>query len=99
MTLRLAAITLAVLLVGTATATAQRYDRGRHQGYFDPSNFLGGVLGGVIGGVIVNRPQYYPPVYQPPQYDPIQYCMSRFRSYNPETGVYLGYDGRYRRCP
>ena len=31
--------------------------------------------------------------------DAIAYCMRRFRSYNPETGYYLGFDGRYHRCP
>ncbi len=27
------------------------------------------------------------------------YCMRRFKSYNPATGTYLGYDGRRHRCP
>ncbi|MGO4570752.1 BA14K family protein [Microvirga sp. 2TAF3] len=27
------------------------------------------------------------------------YCAQRFRSYNPATGTYTGYDGRQRRCP
>jgi hypothetical protein len=27
------------------------------------------------------------------------YCESRFRSYNPATGMYLGYDGQYHSCP
>ena len=26
------------------------------------------------------------------------WCASRYRSYNPETGYYLGYDGRYHYC-
>lgn len=70
---------------------------------------LGGAIGGVLGGVIsggMNRPQYYPqpryysqPQYYPPPLDPISYCMQRFRSYNPETGLYIGYDGQYHRCP
>jgi hypothetical protein len=27
------------------------------------------------------------------------YCESRFRSYNPSTGMYLGFDGQYHPCP
>ncbi len=26
-------------------------------------------------------------------------CEQRFRSYNPATGTYLGYDGRHHPCP
>ncbi|MCK7473868.1 MAG: BA14K family protein [Rhodopseudomonas palustris] len=29
----------------------------------------------------------------------VAYCMRRFKSYNPETGTYLGYDGRRHRRP
>lgn len=71
--------------------------------------FAGGALGGVAGNVISNymmRPQAPPVQYAPaPQYapvqqiDPVAYCMQRFRSYNPETGLFRGYDGQYRRCP
>jgi hypothetical protein len=27
------------------------------------------------------------------------YCIQRFRSYDPETGTYLGYDGHRHPCP
>lgn len=27
------------------------------------------------------------------------WCQAHFRSYNPATGMYLGYDGRYHPCP
>ena len=40
------------------------------------------------------------PYYASPAYgDPIAYCMSRFRSYDPYSMTYLGYDGRRHRCP
>ena len=29
----------------------------------------------------------------------IGYCMRRFRSYDPGSMTYLGYDGRRHRCP
>jgi len=47
---------------------------------------------------------YYPgPVYAapPPVYmdDAIDYCMRRFRSYDPASGTYRGYDGYRHPCP
>lgn len=29
----------------------------------------------------------------------VGYCERHFRSYNPRTGLYRGYDGRYHPCP
>jgi uncharacterized protein YcfJ len=29
----------------------------------------------------------------------VEYCMARFRSYNPRTGLYRTYSGRYKTCP
>jgi hypothetical protein len=29
----------------------------------------------------------------------VSYCEQRFRSYNPSTGTYLGFDGQYHACP
>jgi hypothetical protein len=31
--------------------------------------------------------------------DAVDYCMSRFRSYDPVSRTYLGYDGRRHPCP
>ena len=31
--------------------------------------------------------------------DAAAYCMSRFRTYDPSTGTYIGYDGRAHACP
>jgi hypothetical protein len=31
--------------------------------------------------------------------DPVGYCMQRFRSYDPRSGTYLGYDGYRHPCP
>jgi hypothetical protein len=35
---------------------------------------------------------------QPPS-DAVAYCMQRFRSYDPGSGTYMGYDGIRRPCP
>jgi hypothetical protein len=75
---------------------------------------IGGmILGGIIASHWPYRYgyYYYPrypvyPVYPPyPLYrsypvDPaIAYCMRRFRSYDPYSMTYLGYDGRRHYCP
>jgi hypothetical protein len=48
------------------------------------------------------EPDYGPPAYAPPAYasnDAEAYCASRFRSYNPVTQSYTGYDGLQHPCP
>jgi BA14K-like protein len=63
----------------------------------------GVVAGAIIGGAIVNsqRRYYYPPpaAYYVPPNDAIAYCMERFKSYDPRSGTYLGYDGYRHPCP
>lgn len=36
--------------------------------------------------------------YVPPD-DAIDYCMRRFKSYDPRSGTYVGYDGYRHACP
>jgi hypothetical protein len=80
--------------------------RGRGWGYG------GFAAGAIIGGALASRyyypppyygpTYYYPPAPPPPVYyggDDVGYCMSRFRSYDPRSGTYLGYDGRRHPCP
>ncbi len=69
----------------------------------------GAVAGGIIGGIIASQGGFgYPPTYPYPYYQPypiypgnpaIGYCMSRFRSYDPYSMTYLGYDGYRHPCP
>jgi hypothetical protein len=40
-----------------------------------------------------------PPGYYPPPGDPIAYCMQRYRSYDPVSQTYVGYDGYRHPCP
>ena len=67
-----------------------------------------GIIGGMIlGGIIASQRSYYydyPPYY--PAYQPysyggpaVAYCMRRFRSYDPYSMTYLGYDGFRHPCP
>jgi hypothetical protein len=68
----------------------------------------------LLGGMIGSHPSYYYPGYPPyPYYSPaypvygpypagdpaIAYCLRRFRSYDPYTMTYLGFDGYRHPCP
>lgn len=72
-----------------------------------------GILGGMLlGGFIASQRPYYYGGYEPYPYyqsyypayraypgDPVAYCMRRFRSYDPYSMTYLGYDGFRHPCP
>lgn len=59
----------------------------------------GAILGGVLSQprTVVEEPVYggYPAYGG----DAVGYCMQRFRSYDPASGTYLGYDGLRHPCP
>jgi BA14K-like protein len=72
----------------------------------------GGIIGGaIVGGALAAPygPGYYGPgyygapppplAYGPPPDDAIAYCMQRFRSFDPNSGTYLGFDGNRHPCP
>jgi hypothetical protein len=44
---------------------------------------------------------YYPPPPPPPpaQVGAVDYCAQRYRSYDPASGTYLGFDGIRHPCP
>ncbi|MFZ5691322.1 MAG: BA14K family protein [Pseudomonadota bacterium] len=77
------------------------YGYRRHNGAAVAAGVIGGLaLGAAIAGAAAAPP---PPVaYAPaPVYggaDWIAYCSSKYRSFNPATGLYLGYDGQYHPC-
>ncbi len=73
----------------------------------------GMILGGIIASspYYYGGPAYYygPPAYYPPgYYGPVYrhygpsdweaYCFSRYRSFDPYSGTYLGYDGLRHPC-
>ncbi|MGA8615512.1 MAG: BA14K family protein [Xanthobacteraceae bacterium] len=73
----------------------------RHWGGPGPGPAIGLGIGALIGTIIATQPPpyYYGPGYYPPPGDPVAYCMSRFKSYDPGSGTYLGYDGLRHPCP
>jgi hypothetical protein len=75
----------------------------------------GALIGGAIIGATQQPygyygypPGYYGPAYYGPVYvvpapyvggDAVSYCAQRFRSYDPYSGTYVGYDGFRHPCP
>ena len=71
------------------------WDRGygyRHGYYRNGPAALGGLAAGaIIGGAIANS--------QARAANADSYCSQRFKSYDPASGTYLGYDGDRHPCP
>ncbi len=98
---------LAAQLAETSPLILVRHRRGHGIG----AGLAAGVL---MGGIVASQPRYYYRGYPPysyytpayPAYGPysagdpaIVYCMRRFRSYDPYTMTYLGFDGFRHPCP
>jgi hypothetical protein len=58
---------------------------------------LGLATGAIIGGAIAQQQRQ--PVYVAPNQGSVAYCSQRFKSYDPGSGTYLGYDGLRHPCP
>jgi hypothetical protein len=89
-------VTAVVMTTGMSSAMAQRGrgrgDRGRGRGRGYGGAAVGaGIAAGIIGGAIIAD--------QARRSNAVEYCMSRFRSYNPETGTYFTSRGEERPCP
>lgn len=67
------------------------------------------IIGGAILGGMLAAPysDYGPYAYEPGPYvygpgyggNAVAYCMQRFRSYDPSSGTYVGFDGLRHSCP
>ena len=89
-----------MLAASASPLTSVQYRRWhhRHQGWHYRRHYgqgaaaLGGLAAGaIIGGAIANS--------QARANDAIAYCAQRYRSYDPASGTYLGYDGNRHPCP
>jgi len=87
------------------------YGHGRHGN--NGAGIAAGIIGGaILGGIIASQQPYYyggPAYYGPgPGYygyaapygggNGYAYCASRYRSFDPASGTYLGYDGYRHPC-
>jgi len=100
----LALVATTVVAVTPADAQWRRHHHHhRGGGWGGGGAVLGGLAAGaIIGGALAaqQRPYYYDRGYAyGPGDDAVAYCMSRFKSYDPRSGTYLGYDGYRHSCP
>jgi hypothetical protein len=72
----------------------RRYYR-RDRGNALAAGALGLATGAIIGGALAQQQAQAAPVYG----GNAAYCAQRYRSYDPASGTYLGYDGLRRPCP
>ncbi|MFD2183869.1 BA14K family protein [Rhodoplanes azumiensis] len=68
------------------------------------AGIAGFATGAIIGGALASQPNYYGGYAAAPGYgggdaDAVAYCRQRFKSYDPTSGTYLGYDGNRHACP
>lgn len=74
---------------------------GYHRPYVRPStpweSFWGGVLGGWLGGQL-SKPSAPTDEMVPGSPAWYAYCSNKYRSFDPETGTYLSFDGDRRPC-
>ncbi len=77
-----------------------RYYRDHNNGNAAAALGLGLALGAVAGGVIASNraPAYSGGSVEPWTRDWYRYCDNKYRSFNPDTGYYRGYDGRDHFC-
>lgn len=96
-----------------ASAAPWGWHHGWHGGW-GLGGLAAGVIGGAVAAATspLWAPDYYGyawgPGYGVYDYVPappvvaggagVAWCEAHFRSYNPATGMYLGYDGVYHRC-
>lgn len=102
------ALALSIGLLAAAPADAQRWGHRHNRGNWGGGNAAAGIAGfatgAIIGGALASQPRYYAPGYGPgpaygPSPDAVAYCQSRFKSYDPASGTYMGYDGVRHSCP
>ena len=86
-----AAVTGVVMTAGVSPASAQRGWRGRSRGRGRGIGPALGIGAAIIGGAIIAD--------QARRGNAIEYCMQRYRSYDPESMTYMGFDGLRHPCP
>jgi hypothetical protein len=115
MRIKIMAVVTALALAASSILAVSSADARtwRHGYYHGGAGIAGFAAGAILGGVLAAQQPFgdygdygyygYGPGYYDPGYvgdgDAIGYCMSRFKSYDPGSGTYLGYDGFRHQCP
>jgi hypothetical protein len=96
------ATTGVAMTAGVTPAHAQR-GRGRGGGGGRGGGWggdgVGAAIGLGVGAAIIGGAIAASQAEEARRQDAVGYCMQRYRSYNPETGTYIGRDGMERPCP
>jgi hypothetical protein len=107
-------IAIGSITVSSPASARYRHGGGWHGGGWHGGGYRGGYYGGGWGwggfaagaalGALLATPYYYrggPYYYDygPPTDSAVAYCLRRFKSYDPRSGTYLGYDGYRHPCP
>lgn len=103
-----AAAVTAALAAGFVAVPMDTADAGHrhHRGSAAAAGVIGLATGAIIAGAL-SQPRtvtvYEEPVYyggRPRPWTPswYAYCDNRYRSFNPDTGTFTGYDGRTHFC-
>jgi BA14K-like protein len=71
----------------------------RDRGSAAAAGIAGLAAGALIGGAIASQQAQAAPTYVGPDQNAVAYCAQRYRSYDPASGTYVGYDGVRRSCP
>jgi len=97
---------LATAFIAVPTGAAEAGHRHYHGGSAAAAGVIGFATGAIVAGAL-SQPRtvtvYEEPVYyggRPRPWTPswYAYCDSRYRSFNPDTGMFVGYDGRHHFC-
>ena len=75
------------------------YNHRGHQGGNFGAGIAGFAAGAILGGALASQPRYDEPSYAYAPGQSVRWCMQHYRSYNPRSGTYLGYDGYRHSCP
>lgn len=80
----------------------RRHDRDRRwRRHRDNDRTGAAILGGILGlgaGLAIGNANRAPAAYAPWSPEWYRYCDNKYRSFNPRTGYFLGYDGEYHFC-
>lgn len=80
-----------------------RYPRDMYRPYDPGAAVAAGIIGLATGAILGQALAVPPPVHRAPRVrygdaDAIAYCARKYRSFDPHSFTYLGYDGRRHYC-
>ncbi len=75
----------------------------RNNGWYYRDNsgawIAAGIVGAALGAAAISAAQQNNQMSAQQQREAVAYCMQRYRSYDPRTGTFIGYDGQVYSCP